>query len=204
VLPGENDQGRERTTASGGRAKSRARPREIGLADGVGEGSGMGRGTYGRRPDAERRRQARELRAQGLTYREIGLQLGITHQGARHLVLAAAGERRAGPPRCESCAGLLPKGSRGGRCPACVAADPDAPFGERLWAARVTAGLTQQQLADLVGVSAGRIHEYERRQARPRPGNGAALARVLGPRVLVGSEGEKAGGEDGMSPELPP
>jgi hypothetical protein len=36
----------------------------------------------------ERRRFAAALRAQGLTFEEIGRRLGITHQGARHLVEA--------------------------------------------------------------------------------------------------------------------
>jgi hypothetical protein len=44
--------------------------------------------TRGRRPDLERRRWAAALRAQGLTFIEIGRRLGITHQGARHLVEA--------------------------------------------------------------------------------------------------------------------
>lgn len=140
----------------------------------------MGRGTYGRRPDAERRRRALDLRAQGLTFEEIGRRLGITHQGARHLVLAAAGQRKAGPPMCVACAGPLPRGSRARRCPACVVADPAAPFGEWLWAARIRAGLTQQQLAVRAGLGAGRVHEYERGRARPRPGSLAALADVLG------------------------
>jgi hypothetical protein len=53
------------------------------------------------------------------------------------MVLAAAG--RVGRPPCASCAGPLPKWSRSGRCPACVAADPAAPFAERLRAQRQAA-----------------------------------------------------------------
>src|SRR5262249_45886291 len=40
----------------------------------------------GRHPDRERRRLATALRAQGLTFAEIGRRLGSTYQGARHLV----------------------------------------------------------------------------------------------------------------------
>src|SRR6516225_2378642 len=40
----------------------------------------------GRPPDLERRRVAAELRAQGLTFAEIGRRLGITRQAAMHLV----------------------------------------------------------------------------------------------------------------------
>jgi hypothetical protein len=45
-------------------------------------------GGRGRLPDLERRRVAAALRAQGLTFAEIGRRLGITHQGAWHLVEA--------------------------------------------------------------------------------------------------------------------
>jgi hypothetical protein len=40
----------------------------------------------GRPPDLERRRLAAALRAQGLTFAEVGRRLGITRQAAMHLV----------------------------------------------------------------------------------------------------------------------
>ena len=50
----------------------------------------------GRPPDVERRRFAAALRAQGLTFAEIGRRLGLTHQGARHLVAAHQREKHRG------------------------------------------------------------------------------------------------------------
>ena len=50
----------------------------------------------GRAPDLARRRLAAALRAQGLTFTEIGRRLGITHQGARHLVEAHKRDTRRG------------------------------------------------------------------------------------------------------------
>jgi hypothetical protein len=45
-----------------------------------------GKPRRGRPPDVERRRFAAALRAQGLTFAEIGRRLGITRQAAWHLV----------------------------------------------------------------------------------------------------------------------
>ena len=101
------------------------------------------------------------------------------------MALAAAG--RPAPPRCASCAGPLPKRSRGVRCPACVAADPSAPFAERLRALRLAAGLTQAELAARAGVSEAAVSAYECGRGRPRPRHLAALARVLGPALTAGA-----------------
>ncbi len=40
----------------------------------------------GRKPDTERRRLAAQLRLAGLTLQQIGARLGITRQGAHHLL----------------------------------------------------------------------------------------------------------------------
>jgi transcriptional regulator with XRE-family HTH domain len=143
----------------------------------------------GRKPDLSRRGQAAELRAQGLTFVEVGRRLGITPTGARRLLRAAAG-----PPSCASCAGPLPARSRGGRCPACVAADPAAPFAERLRALRLAAGLTLAGLAGRAGLCLTSVSVYERGRARPRPRSLVALARVLGPGLLAGTGGAQEEG----------
>jgi transcriptional regulator with XRE-family HTH domain len=70
-----------------------------------------------------------------------------------------------------------------------VAADPAAPFAERLRACRLAAGLTQAELAARAGVSASAIVNYERGSARPRPRRLAALARVLGPDLAAAAGG---------------
>jgi transcriptional regulator with XRE-family HTH domain len=48
----------------------------------------------GRKPNLERRKQARELRRQGKTFQQIGDQLGVSHQAAWQLVNGRQGERR--------------------------------------------------------------------------------------------------------------
>jgi transcriptional regulator with XRE-family HTH domain len=138
----------------------------------------MGGKNSGRRPDLGRRRRAAELRARGLTFAEVGRKLGITRERARQVLLAPP------LPPCASCAAPLPAAARGGRCPACVAADPFAPFAERLRAFRLAAGLTQEGLAGRAGLTGGAVSSYERGRGRPRSGDRAALARVLGPGLL--------------------
>ena len=146
----------------------------------------MGGPGSGRKADPRRRRRAAALRARGLTWAEVGRRLGVSPEWARQLVLAA------GPPPCASCAAPLPRGSRGGRCPACVAADQAAPFAERLRALRLAAGLTQAELAARAGLCDRTVTNYERGRGRPRPSRLAALARVLG-LGLFGPPGAREG-----------
>jgi transcriptional regulator with XRE-family HTH domain len=123
-------------------------------------------------------------RAQGLTFDEVGHRLGVSRETARHLVLAAA-------PPCQSCAAPAPRLRRAGRCPACVAADPAAPFADRLWALRLAAGLTQEELGARAGLSHATVSDCERGRRRPRPGLLAALSGVLGPGLLAGPGGPR-------------
>jgi orotate phosphoribosyltransferase-like protein len=48
----------------------------------------------GRKPNLERRKQAREMRRQGMTFQQIGDRLGVSHQAAWQLVNGRLGERR--------------------------------------------------------------------------------------------------------------
>jgi transcriptional regulator with XRE-family HTH domain len=153
----------------------------------------MGGPGSGRRTDPQRQRLATALRAQGLTFAEVGRQLGISREAARQMVLAAARCGRPAPPPCLSCALPLPHGNRGGRCPACVAADPATAFAERLQALRLAAGLTQAVLAARAGVSTSSVSFYEQGRGRPGLGNLAALARVLGPWLLAGTQRREEG-----------
>jgi DNA-binding XRE family transcriptional regulator len=139
----------------------------------------MGGPESGQNTDPDRRRAA-DLRAQGLTFAEVGRWLGVSREAVRKLVLAAAG--RSGPP-----VRVLRGPPRGGRCPACVAADPAAPLAERLRALRQAAGLTQAVLAARVGVSEPAVSAYECGRARPRSAGLADLARVLGPALTAGA-----------------
>ena len=51
----------------------------------------------------------------------------------------------------------------------CLAGAPSAPFGERLRAFRLAAGLTAGELAGLVGVVPETVHGYERDEAQRLP-----------------------------------
>ena len=53
-------------------------------------------------------------------------------------------------------------------------------FSERLKQLRAAAGITQQRLADLAGLSIGAIREYEQHLRYPILPNAAALADALG------------------------
>jgi transcriptional regulator with XRE-family HTH domain len=134
----------------------------------------------GRKPDPERWRRAAELRAQGLSFAEVGRRLGVTTQGGQYLVRAAA--RLACGMRCGACGAVAPHGSE--RCARCVVDDPDSSFAERLLVLRLAAGLTQGELAAHAGVSVALVHRYEQGHCRTRPGKVAALAAVLGPSLL--------------------
>jgi DNA-binding XRE family transcriptional regulator len=124
-----------------------------------------------------------------LTFVEIARRLGISRLAARRLVLLAAGRRPGDPHPCSACGTPLPRCSRGGRCPTCVAADPAAPFAERLRALRQAAGLTRQELADRAGMGAGTVAAYEQGRRRPVSRTLADLARVLGPGLLGDAQG---------------
>ena len=62
--------------------------------------------------------------------------------------------------------------------------------GQRLVAARVAAGLTQQQLADTVGVARPLVSDWERGTTRPRASNVPAVAAAIGidPLELVADD----------------
>jgi DNA-binding XRE family transcriptional regulator len=129
------------------------------------------------------------LRRQGLTFVEIARRVGMTPLAARRLVVLAVGRRPGDPHPCSACAAPLPRNSRGGRCPKCVAADPAATFAERLRGLRQAAGMTRRELAARAGMGAGTLAAYEQGRRRPVTLTLADLARVLGPGLL----GERPG-----------
>jgi transcriptional regulator with XRE-family HTH domain len=144
----------------------------------------------GRRPNPEQRRRLAELRARGLSYAEIGRRLGVSKQ-AVHLALRKLGRPPPSVP-CARCgtpivsAGAL-AGDRGtALCLACLERTPGAPFGRRLQALRLAAGLTQTQLNRRAGLARGTVWRYERYGHTPRSRNLARLARVL-PGLVAGA-----------------
>jgi transcriptional regulator with XRE-family HTH domain len=60
----------------------------------------------------------------------------------------------------------------------------NSSFPERLRVLRLTAGLSQLELAARAGVSGTLVSRYERGRRRPRAAKRATLAAVLGPGLL--------------------
>jgi transcriptional regulator with XRE-family HTH domain len=70
-------------------------------------------------------------------------------------------------------------------CLRCVKQHPDTPFGTRLKAFRLAAGLTQEQLAERTRIACGTIASLERRQDKsPTWPHLLALVKVLGPGLV--------------------
>jgi DNA-binding XRE family transcriptional regulator len=144
----------------------------------------------GRQPDWVLRRQVAELRFQGHTLQRIADHLGITRQA----VHSALKPPRGGKPftvRCKLCAtdlnssGALPRDKSTAMCLACLAERPHTPFGRRLQAFRLAAGLTRAQLAQKSGVTATSIQNYESRRLEPKWRQLAKLIKVLGAGLVT-------------------
>jgi transcriptional regulator with XRE-family HTH domain len=152
----------------------------------------MGGIRSGRRPDLERRARAVALRAQGLTLKEVGYELGISRQAAGQL-LRATGASPLGVILCAGCGAGVAWPTLRGRlpstvlCRACVEQSPGATFGQRLRAYRLAAGLNPAALAKQARVREKSIGEYERDQAKPSRKELARLVRVLGAGLVAGA-----------------
>ncbi|HKI34044.1 MAG TPA: helix-turn-helix domain-containing protein [Gemmataceae bacterium] len=145
----------------------------------------------GRKPNPKRRAEIAGLHARGLTLAEIGRRLGMSRQGVYE---ALALLRQPMPKRSVPCVGCrapiaspgaLPSDGDHALCLPCLASRPDAPFGTRLKAFRLAAGLMKAELADRVGVSAMTIHHYETGAREPRWRHLAPLVRALGPGLVT-------------------
>jgi transcriptional regulator with XRE-family HTH domain len=64
-----------------------------------------------------------------------------------------------------------------------------APLGEQIKALRLQAGLSQQDLSTLVGVTSGIVSRWETGKASPQYPNLVALARALDCRILIDDQG---------------
>jgi transcriptional regulator with XRE-family HTH domain len=78
--------------------------------------------------------------------------------------------------------------------------DIDRHVGARVRERRIMLGLTQQQLADLIGVTYQQAHKYERGINRVSAGRLFEVAQVLGVPVSYFFDGLQHGGERGISP----
>jgi DNA-binding Xre family transcriptional regulator/ribosomal protein L40E len=143
----------------------------------------------GRKPDLKRRKEARDLRRQGLTIGQIAAQLGITPQGAHHLLGKLVGPR---PIMCRKCGALVFEGKRGVDniknppvCLRCLANMPDAAFGDRLRSVRLARGMSQRQLAEATGLTIGRVLALEKMTTGTiRWSTLVKLIRCLGPELV--------------------
>ena len=81
------------------------------------------------------------------------------------------------------------------------AQDIDRHIGERLRRLRVTKGLTQQQMADLIGVTYQQAHKYEKGINRVAAGRLYKMARVLGVDIGYFFEGLNGDGTFQASPQ---
>jgi transcriptional regulator with XRE-family HTH domain len=162
----------------------------------------------GRPPDVGRRRQAAELRARGLSLAEVGRRLGISKQAA-HQLLRGAGAPGPGPVRCAACGAAVGRPALRTRrtppalCPACLAKRPGAPFGLRLLAHRLAAGLSRSELEERAGVARKLIARYEGGGVRPRAETLARLAGVLGSGLFAAGGGRGERGRPGGAPQPP-
>jgi DNA-binding XRE family transcriptional regulator len=152
----------------------------------------MGGPGSGARRDPARGRRVVELRRQGLTLAQIGRRLYMSRQLV-HYYAAAAGLNgpRRGTVHCCDCQAVIATGhhtieyNRRPLCLACLEKRPDAPFGRRLKACRLAAGLTVDRLAGLAGVPAHAIRVMERGGCWPRWERLVRLIRALGPELVT-------------------
>ena len=137
----------------------------------------------GRKPNLKRRRRMAHLRAQGLTYAEIGQRLGVSHQNVQRMI-GDPRPRQAVP--CSACGASIPcrravpHDMATVLCPACVANLPKATLGQRLRALRLAAGLTREALARQAGVGPSTLTGAERGTRDTRLGTAHKLAIALG------------------------
>jgi transcriptional regulator with XRE-family HTH domain len=141
----------------------------------------------GRKPNLERWRQVEELRAAGLSLSEIGRRLGITRQAVQGMLrYIDKTKTRVRSVPCCACgrdivsAGALSSGRGAALCLACLAQRPDAPFGQRLKAYRLAAGLTKAQVTARCGLSPNAVGMYEGKGITPKVPTALRLAKTLG------------------------
>jgi transcriptional regulator with XRE-family HTH domain len=128
----------------------------------------------GRKPNLKRRQQVTALRARGLSLLAIAQIIGVSRQCVQQTL-----RRMSEPPAvrsvtCCRCgrriisAGALRRDQGRALCLPCLHNSPHAPFGQRLKALRLAAGLTQGELAARVGVTPSCLCVYEACQKEPK------------------------------------
>jgi transcriptional regulator with XRE-family HTH domain len=139
----------------------------------------------GRKPNLQRRRQVLRLRAQGLSLREIAKRFGVTKQAIWSLLHTRPRIARVRTVACTRCGGqivspgVLRRDAATAICVHCLREQVDPPFGQRLQALRLAAGLAQAELSRLTRISPGSIRAYEQGQRRPQRRTRTVLLRAL-------------------------
>jgi transcriptional regulator with XRE-family HTH domain len=140
----------------------------------------------GRKPDLERRGQVLRLRDKGLTLHEIALRFGVSKQAIWSLLHTRPQRTAARAVACTGCrkmilsAGALRRDAAAALCLRCLAGSPEAPFGQRLKALRLAAGLSPTELAQRSGLAPGSLRAYEDGARKPQQRSVLRLAGVLG------------------------
>ena len=140
----------------------------------------------GRKPDFKRRQQVAALRARGLSLLAIARAIGVSRQCVQQVL-----RRMSQPPpvpsvACCGCgrtiisAGVLRSDEGKALCLPCLRKRPHVPFGQRLKALRLAAGLTQSELAARTGITPSCLCLYEAGHAKPKAANRDRLLEGLG------------------------
>jgi lambda repressor-like predicted transcriptional regulator len=148
----------------------------------------------GATPDKARRTAIAKLRAEGLTFTEIGKRLGITRQAANEM-LHRSGERVQPPGiHCRECKHeICPWNStwRGGirknppvYCLGCLAKHPEATLGARIMAYRMHAGMSRRELSRMTGIEVNYLGRVERDTVSPLRTDLKKLELLLGTGIV--------------------
>jgi transcriptional regulator with XRE-family HTH domain len=142
----------------------------------------------GRRPNPQRRRRIAQLRAEGLTYEQIGERLGVSHQSVQQ-TLPRVGNARLVPIRCRNCETIITRlrtvqdNNGPVYCLDCLPGE--ATFGQRLKAQRLAKGLTLMALGERTGIGWNLLSKYERDLVEPKCSSLVKLIRVLGVALMA-------------------
>lgn len=136
----------------------------------------------GRKINWERRAQMAMLYDQGLTYAEIGRELGVGTEWVRQCLVESHPDRRK--LFCRECGSAIVSPAATGHqqpilCRDC-AFQPGVPFSDLLRSWRVTAGMTQVELAQAVGMRQARVARLEVGRLEPTWAEAIELFAVLG------------------------
>ena len=138
----------------------------------------------GRKPNYERRRQARKLREQGLSHAEIGKIMGVGSKAVTVMLTKSGGPVKAWIRCCQCWVEisqiLVRVSSRPTLCLSCLKKEDKPLFRTRLRAYRAAKGLTPAELAQKIDSTQTAIAELEQGFSNPSWLTIVKLVQVLG------------------------